>query len=159
MSKDLYVKNLPLEMTEEELRRLFAVAGKVSYVHMVKDVKSGEFVGCAYVKMASEAEARDAIVCLDEARVANREIVVVEALPQRTAGSKTATDRDAARAGKGPAREAMAARGPKGPRGPADAPGGGKGGQRPAGGKGRKPAGPGAHFGKGRPGKSGGRGK
>ncbi len=90
MSKDLYVKNLPLEMTEEELRRLFAVAGKVSYIHMVKDAKSGEFIGCAYVKMSSEAEAKDAIVCLDGARLINRDIVVVEALPQRPAGQKGA---------------------------------------------------------------------
>lgn len=82
MSKDLYVRHIAAEVTEEELRRLFAVCGKVTYVHMVRDAKSGEFVGCAYVKMASEAEAKDAIVTLDGALLGTRTILVSQARPQ-----------------------------------------------------------------------------
>lgn len=90
MSKDLYVKNLPPETTEEELRTLFSVAGKVSYIHMGTDPKTGQFLEYAYVKMSSEAEAKDAILCLDDARLINRQISVTIAKPQKTAGSQSA---------------------------------------------------------------------
>jgi RNA recognition motif-containing protein len=83
MGKDLYVRHISPEASEEDLRKLFAVSGKVTYVHMVKDAKSGEFVGCAFVKMSSEAEARDALVTLDGALLINRTILVSEARPQK----------------------------------------------------------------------------
>ena len=83
MSKELYVGSLPLQYTEEDLRRLFAVAGTVSYIHLVTDLQSGESKGCAYVKMSSEREAKDAIECLDGARVENHHIKVSVARPQK----------------------------------------------------------------------------
>jgi RNA recognition motif-containing protein len=83
MGKDLYVRHISPEASEEDLRKLFAVSGKVTYVHMVKDAKSGEFVGCAFVKMSSEAEAKDALVTLDGALLINRTILVSEARPQK----------------------------------------------------------------------------
>lgn len=90
MSKDLYIKNLSLEATEEDLRKLFSLCGKVSYIHLVNDSKTGQFVGAAYVKMSSEAEAKDARVTLDGTLLINRLIVVTEALPRGTAaGTKT----------------------------------------------------------------------
>ena len=92
MSKDLYVKHISSEATEEDLRKLFAVSGKVTYVHMVKDAKSGEFVGCAFVKMSSEAEAKDAIVTLDGALLINRTISVIAALPQKPKGRRNSGD-------------------------------------------------------------------
>jgi RNA recognition motif-containing protein len=83
MSKELYVGSLPLQYTEEDLRRLFAVAGSVSYIHLVTDPQTGESKGCAYVKMSSEREAKDAIECLDGARVENHHIKVSVARPQK----------------------------------------------------------------------------
>jgi RNA recognition motif-containing protein len=87
MSKDLYVKNLSQQTTEEDIRTLFAVAGKVTYIHMVVDPKTEQFLGCAYVKMSSEAEAKDAISALNEARYMNSYISVDVALPRTPAGS------------------------------------------------------------------------
>lgn len=87
MSKDLYVKNLSQQTTEEDIRTLFAVAGKVTYIHMVVDPKTEQFLGCAYVKMSSEAEAKDAINALNEARYMNSYISVDVALPRTPAGS------------------------------------------------------------------------
>ena len=84
MGKDLYVRHISPEACEEDLRKLFAVSGKVTYIHMVKDAKSGEFVGCAFVKMSSEAEARDALVTLDGALLINRTIAVSAARPQKS---------------------------------------------------------------------------
>jgi RNA recognition motif-containing protein len=86
MSKDLYVKNLPFDITEEEIRKFFSVAGKVSYIHMGKDPKSGEFRGFGYVKMASQAEAKEAILCLDGARIKDCNIVVKIAREQKPSG-------------------------------------------------------------------------
>ena len=87
MSKDVYVRNLSQQTTEEDLRNLFAVAGKVTYIHMVSDPKTEQFLGCAYVKMSSEAEAKDAISALNDARYMNAYISVSEALPRTPAGS------------------------------------------------------------------------
>lgn len=87
MSKDVYVRNLSQQTTEEDLRTLFAVAGKVTYIHMVIDPKTEQFLGCAYVKMSSESEARDAISALNDARYLNAYISVSEALPRTPPGT------------------------------------------------------------------------
>jgi RNA recognition motif-containing protein len=93
MSKDLYVTNIALEATEEEVRKLFSVVGKVAYIHLVTDAKTGQFKGCGYVKMASEKDAREAITTLDGARLINRIINVCEARPQKTTGTKGSAER------------------------------------------------------------------
>jgi len=93
MSKDLYVTNIALEATEEDIRKLFSVVGKVAYIHLVTDAKTGQFKGCGYIKMSSEKEAREAITTLDGARLINRLIKVNEARPQKTAGHNVGADR------------------------------------------------------------------
>jgi len=85
MTKDLYVKNISLQATEEDVRKLFAVAGKVSYIHLITDAKSGAMIGRGYVKMASEAEAKEALNILDGALLIDRVIEVREARPQKPA--------------------------------------------------------------------------
>ncbi|PLX93294.1 MAG: RNA-binding protein, partial [Desulfuromonas sp.] len=67
MRQDLYVKNIPEGYSDDQLRRLFAVAGKVVALHRIMDPNNGLDTGCAYVTMASEKEAKEAIECLDEA--------------------------------------------------------------------------------------------
>jgi len=111
MSKDLYVTNIAPEATEEELRKLFSVAGKVAYIHMVVDAKTGQFKGCAYVKMANEADAKNALTDLDDARLINRCIKVREALPQKAGGPKVGSP-----GGGGERRSPAPAKGPKGRR-------------------------------------------
>lgn len=81
MGKQLYVTNIPFEASEEELRRLFAVAGRVKSIKMLTDPKSGRFRGVAFVEMATAAEARDAVESLDEALFNDRLIAVAEARP------------------------------------------------------------------------------
>ncbi len=83
MSKDLYVTHLPLEYGEGEVHRLFSVAGTVSYIHLVTDPETGRSKGCAYVKMASEREAKEGIDCLDGARIEGCTLSVRIALPQK----------------------------------------------------------------------------
>jgi len=83
MGQALYVSNISLSAGEEDLRKLFSVCGKVTYIHLVRDDKSGAFVGCAYVTMASEDAARDAIVTLDDALLIDRTITVKAARPRQ----------------------------------------------------------------------------
>lgn len=83
MSKDLYVKNIAPTAKEEDLRKLFALVGKVVYIHLVNDAKTGQFAGCGYVKMSTEAEAKDAITTLDGTRLINRIISVTQAQPRQ----------------------------------------------------------------------------
>ncbi|MDT8442359.1 MAG: RNA-binding protein [Desulfuromonadales bacterium] len=84
-AKNLYVANLPFEVEEEELRKLFALCGTVRSIHMVTDPQSGHFKGCAFVQMSDAAEARDAIVTLDGLALHKRMIRVSAALPKKKA--------------------------------------------------------------------------
>ncbi len=83
MGRELYVGNLPYETSENDLRRLFAVAGTVSSVHLITDPQSGKSKGCGYVKMATAESAREALNSLDGALIGGRLITVSEARPQK----------------------------------------------------------------------------
>ena len=83
MRRELYVGSLPFETTEEDLKRLFSVSGNVQSVHIITDKESGRSKGCGYVKMTTEAEAKDAINSLDGALLENRRITVSEAREQK----------------------------------------------------------------------------
>lgn len=61
MSTKLYVGNLAYETTEEELRTLFAQAGVISAVALIRDHDTGQSKGFAFVEMATAAEAQKAI--------------------------------------------------------------------------------------------------
>jgi RNA recognition motif-containing protein len=90
MAKELYVGNLSYEATEEDLRRIFSVAGAVTSVHIITDPVTGKSKGCAYVRMATVEEIREAIDSLDEALVGDRIISVSEARPQKLRAAPTA---------------------------------------------------------------------
>ncbi len=83
MGRELYVGHISYEATEADLRRIFAVAGTVSSVHIITDPATGKSKGCAYVRMATAEEAKEAIDCLDGALLGGREISVSEARPQK----------------------------------------------------------------------------
>lgn len=80
---NIYVGNLSLEMTEDELRKEFTEFGEVTSVTMMNDkyIGSGQPRGYGYVEMASKSEAETAIANLEGKRLRNRVINVVEALP------------------------------------------------------------------------------
>jgi RNA recognition motif-containing protein len=83
MGRELYVRHISDKADEYELRKLFAVVGAVSSVHLVTDPETGRFKGCAFVRMASDAEAKEAIDTLDGALLIDRVIAVAEARPQK----------------------------------------------------------------------------
>ncbi len=61
MEAKLYVGNLSYDTTEDEIRNLFAQAGTVSEVALIKDRDTGTSKGFAFVTMSSQDEAKKAI--------------------------------------------------------------------------------------------------
>ena len=57
----IYVGNLAKTTTEDEIKTLFAQAGEVSTVDLVKDKSTGLSKGFAFVSMPTQAEADKAI--------------------------------------------------------------------------------------------------
>jgi RNA recognition motif-containing protein len=80
---NIYVGNLPLEMTEGELRKEFMAFGEVISVRILNDkyIGSGQPRGYGYVEMASKSEGTTAVASLTGKKLRNRVIDVVEALP------------------------------------------------------------------------------
>jgi RNA recognition motif-containing protein len=86
MSQRLYVGNLPYETSEPDLEALFAQAGAVKEVRMVRDQTTGRARGFAFVEMESEAEAQKAIDQLHDHEFGGRTLQVNEARPRATSG-------------------------------------------------------------------------
>jgi|DewCreStandDraft_5_1066085.scaffolds.fasta_scaffold00551_6 cold-inducible RNA-binding protein len=82
MTKKLYIGNLPYSTTETMLRELFAQAGEVTDVAIITDRDTGRPRGFAFVEMATDAAARQAIHQLDGKTLDDRTITVAEARPQ-----------------------------------------------------------------------------
>jgi RNA recognition motif-containing protein len=82
MSRKLYVGNLPYETNETDLQALFAQAGAVESVNVMRDRDTGRARGFAFVEMASEADAQNAIAQLNDRPFGGRNLTVNEARPQ-----------------------------------------------------------------------------
>ena len=90
ITKELFVTDISPQVDEEQIRKLFSVCGKVGSIHLVVDKRSGQFSGCAFVRMASQAAAKDALVSLDGARLHDRCIRVSLARPKVNANPSSA---------------------------------------------------------------------
>jgi RNA recognition motif-containing protein len=79
---NIYVGNLPLELTEDELRQEFAVFGQVKSVNIMndRDIGSGQPRGYGFVEMPLESEGEAAIISLTGKTLKGREIEVIESL-------------------------------------------------------------------------------
>lgn len=82
MNTKLYVGNLPYETTESELQELFAGAGQVSTVNIVRDRATGQARGFAFVEMSDVEGARRAISELNQHQLGGRSLTVNEAKPK-----------------------------------------------------------------------------
>ena len=86
--KNIYVGNLPFNVTADELRSLFTGYGQVTSVGLPHDRYSGEGRGSGFVEMPNDEEARKAISELNGTKLRGRILVVNEARrrPDRRAG-------------------------------------------------------------------------
>jgi RNA recognition motif-containing protein len=80
---NIYVGNLPLEVTEDELRQEFTAFGEVLSINMMNDkyIGSGQQRGYSFVQMPSLSEGKAAITALNDKTLGHMTINVVEALP------------------------------------------------------------------------------
>jgi RNA recognition motif-containing protein len=79
---NIYVGNLALDVTEEELREEFKAFGGVTAVSIIKDKYSGQSRGFGFVEMASKAEGEAAIAGLKGKTLKERTLDVNEARPR-----------------------------------------------------------------------------
>ena len=82
MGRKLYVGNLPYETGEAELQDLFAQAGTVESVKVMRDMATGRARGFAFVEMSTDEEAQAAINSLNEFQLGGRGLTVNEARPK-----------------------------------------------------------------------------
>ena len=82
MGRKLYVGNLPYETGETELQELFARAGTVETVKVMRDMATGRARGFAFVEMGSDEEAQKAIKELNDYQLGGRGLAVNEARPK-----------------------------------------------------------------------------
>lgn len=81
MARKLYIGNLPYNVTEATLRDLFAQAGEVDTVAIITDRDTGRPRGFAFIEMADDAAARQAISQINGKTLNDRTITVAEARP------------------------------------------------------------------------------
>jgi len=86
MSRKLYVGNLPYDTAETQLQDLFAQAGTVETVNVVRDNATGRARGFAFVEMGSDEEAQQAISQLNSYELGGRALTVNEARPKTAGG-------------------------------------------------------------------------
>ena len=82
MNRKLYVGNLPYEVGETELQELFARAGSVESVAVMRDQATGRARGFAFVERSSDEEAQTTIRELNATQVGGRSLTVNEARPK-----------------------------------------------------------------------------
>ena len=86
MGRKLYVGNFPYEIGEADLQDLFAKAGNVESVKVMRDMATGRARGFAFVEMATDEEAQKAITELNEYQLGGRSLTVNEARPKPAGG-------------------------------------------------------------------------
>ena len=86
MARKLYVGNLPYDTDEQALQTLFAGAGTVETVSVMRDMATGRARGFAFVEMASDADAAKAISMLNDHDLGGRNLLVNEARPKPQGG-------------------------------------------------------------------------
>lgn len=86
MGRRLYVGNLPYKTTDDDLNALFAQAGTVESVRVMRDLATGRARGFAFVQMATDADAQKAVEQFHAFELEGRALVVNEARPKPAVG-------------------------------------------------------------------------
>lgn len=79
MSARLFVGNLPFDVTETDLRELFAPIGPLSYVFLPVDRETGKRRGFAFVEFSDEAKAGEALRRFHDQQFKGRPLALSEA--------------------------------------------------------------------------------
>ena len=88
---NIYVGNLPFEVTDEELEAAFTPYGEVTSARVIMDRFSGRSRGFGFVEMTTNSEAEAAIQGLNGKDLNGRVLTVNEARPRE--GGDRGSDR------------------------------------------------------------------
>jgi RNA recognition motif-containing protein len=80
---NIYVGNLATDVTEDELKELFAKHGRVDNVKIIRDMFSQTSKGFGFIEMPGKAEAEKALQELNTFDLKGKKLIVNEARPQR----------------------------------------------------------------------------
>lgn len=83
----IYIGNLSYDVTEEDLKAVFADYGSVQRVSIPTDRETGRPRGFAFVEMQEESEEEAAIEALDGAEWMGRDLKVNKARPRENKSS------------------------------------------------------------------------
>ncbi len=86
MGKELYVGNLPYDVTDSALGQMFAPHGTVRSAQVILDRDTGRSKGFGFVEMGSDQEAQAATAALSGKQVDGRALTVNEAKPREGRG-------------------------------------------------------------------------
>jgi RNA recognition motif-containing protein len=79
---NIYVGNLPYNVTDADLRETFSQYGSVDTVNLITDKFSGDSKGFGFVEMGNNSEADAAIKALNGTDYQGRNITVNQAKPK-----------------------------------------------------------------------------
>lgn len=79
---NIYVGNLPYDITDADLEQAFAVHGAVTRANVVIDRATGRARGFGFVDMPDDHEARAAMEAMNGSEMGGRTLVVNEARPK-----------------------------------------------------------------------------
>jgi len=88
MAKEVYVGNISFATSDDRLREIFTDYGTVEAVNIVADRETGRSRGFAFVKMATEEEAKSAIAALDGKEIDGRQLKINEAKQKASFGGR-----------------------------------------------------------------------
>jgi RNA recognition motif-containing protein len=86
MESKIYVGNLSYSTTEDDLKALFAQAGTVTSVALIKDRDSGQSKGFGFIEMSNQVEAEKAISLFNGFQLGDRQLKVNLARPKEEKG-------------------------------------------------------------------------
>ncbi len=75
----IYVGNINYSLSEDDIRKIFEVMGKVESVKIVQDKRTGKSKGYGFIEMPDKKEAMEAIKTLDGKEVSGRNLRVLKA--------------------------------------------------------------------------------
>ncbi|HOO77788.1 MAG TPA: RNA-binding protein [bacterium] len=79
---DIYVGNLPYDVSDDELRQMFESYGAVASARVIMDRAAGRSKGFGFVEMPDRAEAEKAIEAMNGSEVGGRALRVNESKPR-----------------------------------------------------------------------------
>ncbi len=93
METKLYVGNLSYQTTDDDLRTLFAQAGTVASVAVIKDRDTGTSKGFGFIEMTTQVEAQNAITMFNNYQMGERPLTVNLAKPRVERSSNSGSRR------------------------------------------------------------------